>query len=110
MAVALRRNTLQEVEVELRAGVDAQGKPTYDSPAVVNARVVREDAIVRQPNGGDVQTNVTMWIEGDEVPLPEAQSRVTTATGWIGIVVERLDRNKLQTGVLDHIRIRLREE
>lgn len=111
MSVLLRRQlVLETVQLEVISGLDGQGMPSFDSPVDLEARVVREDAVVRTPAGQDIKTTTTAWFDGEQDPLPNVDDRVTTADGSVGIVVERIDGKALQRGTLDHVRIRLREE
>lgn len=108
--ITLSRNAaLETFELEANNGMDDQGRPNYDSPIALEGRVVREDTVARLPNGAEVKSVVTVWLNGTELPLPTTDDRVTFADGLKGIVVERYD-GKTLSGVLDHIRIKAREE
>jgi hypothetical protein len=108
--IALSRTAVLETfELEVNNGMDDQGKPNYDSPVAVDGRVVREDSVARLPNGAEVRTSVTVWCNGTEPLLPTTDDRVSFSDGLVGIVVERVD-GKTLSGVLDHVRIKAREE
>lgn len=110
MSVRLARGEgVEVISLEQMLTVSKQGKPSYDSPIDLDARVVREDALVKLGNGSEVRTTVTLWLEGSQTPLPRNQDRITTADGLVGIVVEVLQRKRLD-GSLDHVRARLREQ
>lgn len=103
-----RVDGLEEIEVEAVAGIDGQGAPLYDSPILAHARVTRQESTVRGASGEEVQTSVTMWIDGGEAILPEVDARITRANGWMGIVVVRQDGTSLG-GTVEYVRLQLRE-
>lgn len=110
MSATLQRHSkLEIVEVAPQSGSDDQGKPSYAAPASILARVVRGDTIVRVNNGEDVRTVATIWVDGEQVPLPQMDDKLTCEDGLIGIVVERMDGRSLQFDELDHVRVRIRE-
>lgn len=111
MSIAIQRHGRQvNVEVETVAGVDAQGLPAYNDPVRISARAVWSDVVVKGASGSDVQTQLTLWIDAAEALLPTSDSRVTMETGWVGIVVEKVEGRGLQSNAVDHVRVRLREE
>lgn len=110
MSETLKRHSkLETVGVQAQTGYDDQGKPSYGASAVIQARVVRGDTIVRANNGEDVRTIATIWIDGEASPLPATDAKLTCADGLVGIVVERMDGRSLQADELDHVRVRIRE-
>jgi hypothetical protein len=104
-----REAALETFELEVNNGMDDQGKPNYDSPVAVDGRVVREDTVVRMPSGAEVRSAVTAWIDGEEPKQPTTDDRVTFASGFVGIVIEVYEGRTLG-GVLDHVRIKVREQ
>ena len=109
MSVGLQLATLEDVVVEPQTGLDGQGKPTYGTSSLVKGRVVGETKVIRRGSGSEIETFATIWIAGDQVPLPLQEDRLTLVSGLVGIVVERLEGRRL-SNVLNHIRIRLRKE
>lgn len=111
MSISIQRHGRQvRVQVETLLGVDAQGRPTYNDAVLISARAVWSDVVIKAVNGSDVQTSLTLWVDGGEAMLPTTDARVTMETGWVGIVVEKVEGRGLQTGALDHVRVRLREQ
>lgn len=104
-----RGEGFETLTLEQRTGVDGQGKPAYGSPMDVEGRAVRETDVARTGTGSEVRTIATVWLVGTTTPLPVHEDRITLADGLTGIVVERVD-GKTLGGVLDHIRLMLREE
>lgn len=110
MSVTLQSHgAMETVGVQAQTGYDDQGKPSYGVSAPIQARVVRGDTIVRVNNGEDVLTVATLWVDGEESPLPTTDAKITCADGLVGIVVERMDGRSLQADELDHVRVRIRE-
>lgn len=109
MNILARDGGTEVVQVELRAGIDGQGKPGYDSPIDVDARVIIHSEVIRQPSGSEQRVIATVWIDGAQSTLPTMDDRIATAQGLVGIVVDRLDGRSL-SGVLDHVRLKIREE
>lgn len=111
MSVILERGSqLEDVSLEVLSGLNGQGKPTYQTAVTVRARVVPGDNVVRNSAGDDVNTIATVWIPASEAVLPRFNDRITTAGGLVGIVVERMERRTVQTGVLDHVRVRIKRD
>jgi hypothetical protein len=108
MSVILSQGTgMVTVSVELPVGSDDQGAPLYDSPFDIEARAVRVNEMVLQPDGTQVRSTVTLWIDAAQAPLAE-QARVTFAGAtYIALLVDELKR---LNGEVDHLRVRLREE
>lgn len=108
MSVLLKRHAeLETVTVEPYLTVDGQGKPSYDTAAEIVGRVVREDDVARTREGDEIKSVATVWVDGEQSPLPVYNDRVTV-TGLVGIVVEHVERRTLRN-VLDHVRVKLRE-
>lgn len=101
---------LEDVVIERPAALDGQGLPSYDSPVVVKMFVLREQSVVRQANGDELQAIASLWCGADQPMLPQEQDRVTTADGLVGIVIARQDGKALQTGALDMVAVQIREE
>ena len=109
MSVLLQRGEgVETVTLEALSGVDAQGKPTYGSPIAIKGRVVREDALVKLGGGSEVQTVVTVWIDAAQTQ-PADQDHLTFADGLVGVVVEVLQRKRID-GTADHTRVRVKKE
>jgi len=109
MTVTLsRRVQLETVEIEVYAGRDGQGMASYDSAVEIEARVVREDAVVMISGGTEVKTVLTLWVPGDQSPLPGDQDRITYESEAY-VVVDRKEGKTLK-GVIDHVRAQCREE
>jgi hypothetical protein len=110
VSVLLSRSaTLETFEVEANNGTDDQGRPNYDSPVAIEGRVVREDTVVMLGTGESVTSVVTVWVNGTETPLPTTDDRLTFADGLVGIVVE-YHAGKTLNDVLDHVRVKAREQ
>ena len=115
MSVLLARHGVPEtVQVEVQSGIDGQGKPAYDTAVEIDAFVRREDKVVRTAiqlmrPGEEVQHMATVWIDAAETPKPSHGDRLTLADGLVGSVAERKDVKTL-AGVLDHVRLKLREQ
>lgn len=109
MSITLDRAVKEIIMLAADNGVDEQGMPVYLTPVAIEGRVVRGDEVVRLANGSEIKTFVTAWIDSAQVPLPSTDDRIVLASGLIGIVVERTEGKTLQ-GVLDHVRIKAREE
>lgn len=111
MSITLKRHgVLQSVSVEAVSGLDGQGKPSYGTAVVIQARVVREDSTVAKGDGSEIKTVATLWIDAEQSPFPDQEYRITLADGLIGIVAERVDSRGIQSGDVDHVRIKVREE
>lgn len=108
MSAALENAVLETVVVNPPASTDNQGLPTYGASVNIQARVVREEAVVRMPSGEDVRTAVTIWVPGTQSLMPVMDAKLTCLDGLVGIVVERKDGKTLAND-LDHVRVRIRE-
>ena|SRR3989304_3904193 len=108
MSISLERHVgLEVVLVEVQDGIDAQGKPTYDSPIELHGRVVRGDEVIKTVQGSEVRSIATVWFGGDQDgPFPKGQDRVTLLDGLTGVVIEREEGRGLR-GQLDHVRVRV---
>lgn len=106
--VLARHLKLETVQVEEPTGIDAQGKPTYDSPVDIEARLVREDKMTMKADGSYVQTNLTAWVPADETVLPDTRYRLTYSSETF--IVEHKKDVKNRNAVLVHRRIRCRKE
>lgn len=100
----------ETVSVEAYSGLDAQGKPSYNTEVEIEAHVRRSDSFVITSDGSEVKTPVTLYVEGDEAYLPDERDRVTVDSETF-IAMERKTRRRIITGrsTLDHIRLRCRE-
>jgi hypothetical protein len=101
---------LETVTIERPSALDGQGLPSYDSPVAVLMFVLREQSVVRQANGDEVQAIASMWCGADQPMLPQEQDRLVTSDGLTGIVIARQDGKSLQTGALDMVAVQVREE
>lgn len=109
--IALSRGVgFETVQTQSPSGVDGQGKPTYAAVVAIKARVVREDKTVRKPDGSEIVSVATIWIDVGQPALPLEQWRLTLVEGLVGIVVERMEGRNLSKGALDHVRLRMRRE
>lgn len=102
--------TLETVQLEVRGGVDGQGMPTYGSPIDILARVVIKEDVVRTPAGQSVRVIATVFVGGEQDPIPQFDDRIATAQSLVGIVIERSDARSIQANELDHVKLLLREE
>lgn len=102
-----RRVSLETVGIEVYGGRDGQGMAEYETEQEIEARVVREDAVVVGSDGTDVKTSLTLWVPGDQNPLPGDQDRITYESEAF-IVIDRKEAKTL-AGVVDHVRVRCRE-
>jgi hypothetical protein len=109
MSKTLDRAVKETVLLSPDGGVDDDGRPVYGTAIAIQGRVVRGDEVVRLANGSEIKTFVTIWIPGTEDPLPTTDDRIVLESGLAGIVVERTE-GKTLSGVLDHVRIKAREE
>jgi hypothetical protein len=117
VSVLLKRHgKLEVVQLERKTGIDGQGKPAYATAVAISARVKREDAVVQsstrvlmQP-GDQINIIATAWIDEAQRDHPAVHDRLTLADGLKCIVVERKERDNIQGGSLDHVRVKLREE
>ena len=78
MSVAMSRHlTLETVQVEQWLTVDGQGKPTYDTPVDIEARITRQDRVVLGAEGSYVQKELALWVPPDAAVLPNEHDRLT---------------------------------
>jgi hypothetical protein len=99
---------LSDITIEPFSSMDGQGDPQYSLPEPAEARVVREDQLVRQPDGSEVRTTLTAYVTGCADRVPAHQGRLGFDASKY-IVVERKVRTRLD-GEVDHVRVRCREE
>lgn len=99
----------ETVLVHAMVGVDGQGKPQYNTPVEIVARVVRESVLVPASDGSMVKSIATTWVDADQVLLPKEQDQLEFEDDTLVIVIERMDRKQLG-GTLDHVRLRCRTE
>lgn len=72
-----RHAELELVEVEQQAGVDGQGKPTYNSPVEIAARVKEQTRATVATDGSRIRADVVLWVPTGEPLLPEIDDRIT---------------------------------
>ena len=99
----------ETVQAQAPSGVDGQGKPSYGAQVAFKARVVREEKVARLGDGSEIVTVATLWEDAGQPVLPVEEWRLTLTGGLVGIVVERNEGRNL-SGVLDHVRMRIRRE
>lgn len=100
----------ESVQAEATAALDIQGKPGYVAQVTIKARVVRGESVVRKPDGSETVAIAELWVDVTQPALPLEEWRLTMPSdGLVGIVIERLERRTL-TGVVDHIKLKLRRE
>lgn len=87
---------------------DGQGKPSYNASQDIDAQARIEDRLVRDRDGSEVRTSLTLWIDSGESPLPAHEDRVTH-DGTAYIVIDRKRVTDVEN-VLDHVRCHCREE
>ena len=108
-SVTLARHlTLETMQVEEMTGLDGQGKPSYNTPVDVDARITREDKLSMRADGSYVKTNLTAWVPADAAIIPDEQYRVTYAS--IAFIVEMVKDVKNRNAELVHRRLRCRRE
>lgn len=114
MTVTLARHApLESVSVQRPVAVSksrGQGKPSYGTASVIQARVDREEDSVRALSGPDIRTFATLWVAGDQTVLPDVDDRLTLSDGTVGIVVAREVQRTIQSNALDHVELKVREE
>ena len=113
MSVGLKRSgRTVDIGLETLTGLDAQSKSSYNALVTIRGRVVREDKVVLMPDGSQVRTQYTAWIDGGESFLPRWHDRLTITT--LGeqhtAIVEEHSERKRPNGTVDHVRVRAREE
>lgn len=110
MSVTLLRHAkLEAVTLNQMTGVDGQGKSTFGANNAINGRVIRRDEVIKDATGADVKVNVTAWFDAAQTPLPMVNDKLTFADGLVGIVVKVDKVETLQSGVLDHVKVYVRE-
>lgn len=100
--------TTETVAVEPFSSLDGQGAPSYGASQNVEARVVRTDEQTVDADGSDMRTDLTLWVDAGESPLPDERDRLTYG-GVTYIVAERVEGKDFGASV-DHVRVRCREE
>lgn len=117
MSVLLKRHaTPEDIQVQQCTGLDGQGKPTYNAAVSIKGNVLRHVAVTRSNNavlmqpGDQVDVMATVWVDGEQSRLPAENDRITLADGSVGIVVDFKERRWIQSGIVDHVRVKLREE
>ena len=112
MSVALKRHAkVEDVTRKAAGALDEQGRTAFGAGQTIKARVVRVDDVARLPSGEEIKTQVTLWIDSAQSPLPAIDDRIelTDGSGFAGIVVERSEPKGIQDGAKDHVEIKLRE-
>lgn len=112
-----RRLPKETLSFEPFTGIDGQGASAYGPATSFAANVAEQGAnrgreFVVMPDGSQVRTPYTIYVEGDYVgPVPSEQDRVTL-DGRRFIVAERTAPRGLDYGrdAVDHYRLRLRAE
>lgn len=106
--ILARKAKLETVTVEAFAGLDGQGAPSYASGVDIEARVVREDAVVIGSDGSEERTTLTLYVPEGQSPMPVKQDRITV--GGTDYIVRETKEAKTLKGTVDHVRARCREE
>lgn len=106
--VLSRKATLATVGVEPFDTVDGQGAPSYAASQNIEARATRTNEMVVAPDGSDVRVTLTLWVPGDETPLPTERDRLTH-DGETFIVLSTKEGTRLD-GTLDHLKVQARDE
>ena len=112
MSRVVQRASKMAVGVEQFTGVDAQSRPAYQASVTIMARIVREDQVVKAPDGTEVRTQYTGWVDASQGPLPLWRDRLTFTTlgeSHTAIVEFHKELRDLR-GAVDHVKILCREE
>lgn len=108
MTTALEQGTgTVTVGVQVYGGF-TDGKPAYGSSSDISAQVVFEDRVMKNSDGEDVRTTLTLWVDGGELPLPDHQDQVTVS--GIAHIVEFRRKVTDIDGALDHVLAFAREQ
>lgn len=104
-----RRLQKEEVRLERFVELDGQGLPSYSAAVTILANVVRTDEFVIASDGSHIRTPLTLYVAGDERPLPNEQDRVTVGDETF-IGVERTAPRGLTKSqdAVDHVRLKCR--
>lgn len=112
MSVATRRMATQRVGVERHITRDGQGRTVYAADGSIDARVVRDDRVVKRGDGTEVRTQYTIHVDAgqDYLPLHHDRLTVDTLDESRTVVVESRRERKRLNGVIDHVALFCREE
>jgi hypothetical protein len=100
--------TLETLPVEVFSSVDGQGKPTYDTPVDIEARVLRQDKFVTLANGSQLRTQLTVWVPPDAIVIPGERDRLEWDDELFIVVLFKEVKNR--DAAVTHYRLRCRRE
>lgn len=98
----------ESLSIEPFDTLDAQGAPSYDASQSIEGWVKETDELRVDADGSDVRITLTIWVPGDESPLPSERDRITRSGSTYIVEFERVGQDF--RGNTDHVRVECRDE
>lgn len=103
-----RRTSLETVSVEPFSSRDGQGAPIYAASQDIEAAVRRDTEYIADGTGSGVKVTLTLHVPGDESPIPAEKDRLTYSGSRY--IVEMVDEVRSPRNVVDHVKVKARDE